>query len=193
MFLFLWSFLMSAWSQDLMLSLKEPKELLSAHEQEQSDINYIESMLKRYAKGAKYVVIGEVLDVRNLQSNLGYDREAQLMVDSWVRGEGENSISIFVPHNAPFLEGDWSSVPGKVVQGYSVVVFLDNQLRVVEGNAIFYTDGENLWRNKRPTLFLHPGYDREWEKQNPYEDYIVFPFSRVQYWINKQKLASWMR
>ena len=84
------------------------------------------------------------------------DREATIEVISWMRGDGDFSINVVMPYNAPYIDTDWSTVPGIVVKGYSVVVFLDDQMRVVEGNGLFFTDGEYLWRNKRSELFLHP-------------------------------------
>ena len=189
----IWAFLFTSSAQDLMSSVIEPKELLEKEKQSKEDQKFINEMLKSYAKNSKYVVVGEVLEVRDRGTNQGQDREARILVDSRMRGETDQEIVVFIPHNAPFIEGEWDSVPGKMVQGYSIVVFLDNQKRVVEGNAIFYTDGEYLWRNKRPSLFLHPSYDREWKEQNPYDDYIVFPVQDAQRWLSKQKMGSWLR
>ena len=188
-----WSLIFNLSAQGLMSSSIDPKSLLNPEVQPKADIELIESTLKRYAIGSRYVIIGEIVTLRNLESNLGLDREAEVIVKEWIRGEGVSPQTIFIPHNAPFVEGAWETVPGKVVRGYPVLIFLDNQGRVLEGNAIFYLDGENLWRNKRPTLFLNPRYDREWVQQNPYDDYLVIPMSRVKYWLNEQKAASWIR
>ena len=72
---------------------------------------------------------------------------------------------------------------------------LDDQMRVVEGNGLFYTDGEYLWRNKRSELFLHPHYDREWmsQEQNPYDDYVVIPLTDVSQILATQRPAKWLR
>ena len=140
-------------------------------------------------------MIGEVIHVdrRTYGSNL--DREASIEVISWMRGEGNYNINVVMPYNAPYIDTDWSTVPGILVKGYPVVVFLDDQFRVVEGNGLFYTDGEYLWRNKRSELFLHPHYDREWrsQEQNPYDDYVVIPLSDVSKMLEKQRPAKWLR
>ena len=187
----IWSLLFTVQAQDLNSSQIEPSELLNPDLQSLEDKAYIEEMLQRYARNAKYVVSGEIIDVRNLESNLGQDKEAKLIVDTWYRGETKIGLTVFVPHNAPFTKGNYSSVPGKAIQGYNVVMFLDAQLRVLDGNAIFYIDDEYIWRNKRPAVFLHPNSDREWDSQNPYEDYIVFPEEDLVSWLGKQRMGSW--
>lgn len=182
-------------AQDLLSSKVDPRMLLDGYQPSDEDAKKIQQTLRRYAKGSKYVVIGEVIHVdrRTYGSNL--DREASIEVISWMRGEGGYNISVVMPYNAPYIDTDWSTVPGILVKGYPVVVFLDDQFRVVEGNGLFYTDGEYLWRNKRSELFLHPHYDREWksQEQNPYDDYVVIPLSDVSKMLEKQRPAKWLR
>ena len=182
-------------AQDLLSSKVDPRMLLDGYEPSEEDAKKVQQTLRRYAKGSKYVVIGEVIHVdrRTYGSNL--DREASIEVISWMRGEGNYNINVVMPYNAPYIDTDWSTVPGILVKGYPVVVFLDDQFRVVEGNGLFYTDGEYLWRNKRSELFLHPHYDREWrsQEQNPYDDYVVIPLSDVSKMLEKQRPAKWLR
>lgn len=182
-------------AQDLLSSKVDPRMLLNGYEPSEEDAKKVQQTLRRYAKGSKYVVIGEVIHVdrRTYGSNL--DREASIEVISWMRGEGNYNINVVMPYNAPYIDTDWSTVPGILVKGYPVVVFLDDQFRVVEGNGLFYTDGEYLWRNKRSELFLHPHYDREWrsQEQNPYDDYVVIPLSDVSKMLEKQRPAKWLR
>ena len=182
-------------AQDLLSSKVDPRMLLDGYEPSDEDAKKVQQTLRRYAKGSKYVVIGEVIHVdrRTYGSNL--DREASIEVISWMRGEGNYNINVVMPYNAPHIDTDWSTVPGILVKGYPVVVFLDDQFRVVEGNGLFYTDGEYLWRNKRSELFLHPHYDREWrsQEQNPYDDYVVIPLSDVSKMLEKQRPAKWLR
>ena len=182
-------------AQDLLSSKVDPRMLLNGYEPSEEDAEKVQQTLRRYAKGSKYVVIGEVIHVdrRTYGSNL--DREASIEVISWMRGEGNYNINVVMPYNAPYIDTDWSTVPGILVKGYPVVVFLDDQFRVVEGNGLFYTDGEYLWRNKRSELFLHPHYDREWrsQEQNPYDDYVVIPLSDVSKMLEKQRPAKWLR
>ena len=191
-----WTIVVCLWqaqAQELMESSIDVISLLPEEAAEKDDLVLIEETLKRYAKASKSVVVGEIVTMRNVESNLGQDREAEVIVEEWLRGSGGIAHTIFIPYNAPYIQGEWETVPGKVVRGYSVLIFLDNQDRVLEGNAIFYFDGSYLWRNKRPGLFLNPNYDREWVDQNPYEDYIVIPVSRVQFWLREQRPAVWIR
>jgi hypothetical protein len=188
-----WALIFHISAQELIESSIDPRTLLLDKLQTEEDVALIEETLQRYAKASRSVVVAEIVTMRNVQSNLGQDREAEVIVEKWLRGEGDIGQTIYVPYNAPFIEEQWNTVPGKVVRGYPVLIFLDNQGRVLEGNAIFFFDGTYVWRNKRPTLFLNPTYDREWVTQNPYDDYVVIPITRVEYWLAAQKAASWIR
>ena len=64
--------------------------------------------------------------------------------------------------------------------------------RFIKG-AVFYTDGEFLWRNKRKNLFLHPHYDGEWKGGNPYDDYVITSLAAVSDMLETQKPAPWLR
>lgn len=183
-------------AQELMSSQIDPQILLAEGEQSKEDRKQIKKMLRRYAKGSKYVVIGEVINVNRLPTGNYKDQEAYVEVYGWFRGEPEDAdaiIRIVKPYNAPYIAADWETVPGVLIDGYSVVVFLDDQFRVVEGNAVFYTDGDFLWRNKRRNLFLHPHYDREWKAGNPYDDYVIISIPSVSDMLDAQKPAPWLR
>ena len=183
-------------AQELMSSQSDPRILLGEGEQTKEDRKQIKKMLRRYAKGSKYVVIGEVVNVNRLPTGNYKDQEAYIEVYGWLRGEPEDAdtiIRIVKPYNAPYIPTDWETVPGVLIDGYSIVIFLDDQFRVVEGNAVFYTDGEFLWRNKRKNLFLHPHYDREWKGGNPYDDYVITSLAAVADMLDAQKPAPWLR
>ena len=189
----IWAFIIHISAQELIESSIDPRSLLLDKSQSEEDVSLIEETLQRYARASRSVVVAEIVTMRNVESNLGQDREAEVIVEKWLRGKGDTGQTIYIPYNAPFVKGQWNTVPGKVVRGYPVLIFLDNQGRVLEGNAIFFFDGNYIWRNKRPNLFLNPSYDREWVSQNPYDDYVVIPISRVEYWLAAQKAASWIR
>ncbi len=183
-------------AQELMSSQIDPRILLTDGEQSKEDRQQIKQMLRRYAKGSKYVVIGEVVNVNRLSTGNYKDQEAYIEVYGWLRGEPdmpESIIRVVKPYNAPYIPTDWETVPGVLIDGYSIVLFLDDQFRVVEGNAVFYTDGEFLWRNKRSNLFLHPHYDREWKVDNPYDDYVITALDDVSKMLGSQKPAPWLR
>ncbi len=172
-----------------------PEELLAQFEQTSTDEKLIKETLKRYAKGSKYVVRGEVTQITRLTSGSARDREAYVEVLGWMRGEGPERIKIMMPYNAPYVPTDWSTVPGTLIKGYEVIIFLDDQYRVVEGNALFYADGDLLWRNKRADFFLAPANDREWQQvgENPYDDYVVIDVADVRKMLDKQQPAKWLR
>ena len=183
-------------AQELTMSQIDPTFLLSQFSQEQSDKQKTKEMLRRYAKGSKYVVVGQIQTINRLSTGEYLDQEAYVLLDGWLRGKPEEApelLRIEKQYNAPYIDKDWETVTGVLVEEYNVVIFLDQEFRVVEGNAIFYNDGENLWRNKRNSNFLHPLYDREWTTENPYDDYVVIPHSDVRSMLQNQKPAAWLR
>ena len=99
-------------AQDLLSSKVDPSMLLDGFEPSIQDAEKVEETLLRYAKGSKYVVIGEVLHVDRRISGSVLDREASIEVISWMRGDGDYSISVVMPYNAPYIDTDWSTVPG---------------------------------------------------------------------------------
>ena len=183
-------------AQELTISQVDPTFLLKEYTQDKEDEKKVESMLRRYAKGSKYVIVGQVQTINRLSTGEYLDQEAYIQIDGWMRGMPEEAPSVLrieKQYNAPYLDNDWDTVTGVLVEGYSVLIFLDNDFHVVEGNAIFYTDGEYLWRNKRNSNFLHPHYDREWTKENPYDDYVVLHRTEVKDVLLTQKPATWLR
>ena len=60
--------------------------LLDGFEPAEKDVKKVEQTLVRYAKGSKYVVIGEVIHVDRRVSGSVLDREATIEVISWMRG-----------------------------------------------------------------------------------------------------------
>lgn len=186
----------TATAQELTMSQVDPTFLLSQFSQEKSDKKKSKEMLRRYAKGSKYVVVGQVQTINRLSTGEYLDQEAYVLLDGWLRGKPEDApdlLRIEKQYNAPYIDEDWETVTGVLVEEYSVVIFLDQEFRVVEGNAIFYNDGEYLWRNKRNSNFLHPLYDREWTTENPYDDYVVISHKDVRDMLERQKPAAWLR
>ena len=186
----------TAIAQELTMSQIDPTFLLSQFSPAKSDKKKSKDMLRRYAKGSKYVVVGQIQTINRLSTGEYLDQEAYVLLDGWLRGKPEDApelLRIEKQYNAPYIDEDWETVTGVLVEEYSVVIFLDQEFRVVEGNAIFYNDGEYLWRNKRNSNFLHPLYDREWTTENPYDDYVVISHSEVRDMLDKQKPAAWLR
>ena len=182
-------------AQELTMSQIDPTFLLSQFSQEKSDKQKTKEMLRRYAKGSKYVVVGQIQTINRLSTGEYLDQEAYVLLDGWLRGKPEEKLPellrIEKQYNAPYIDKDWETVTGVLVEEYNVVIFLDQKFRVVEGDTIFYNDGENLWRNN--AIFCILLYDREWTTENPYDDYVVIPHSDVRSMLQNQKPAAWLR
>ena len=193
----MWS-LVAGWlcvaqASEFSTSTIDPMTLVAQHSPSVDDKKLVREMLDRYARASNRVLVGEIVNTRSTEENGGNDRVADVQVEYWVRGEGIEFITVTIPYNAPFIPGDADTVPGKAVLGYRVMIFIDSNDRVLNGNAIFYMDDKFLWRNKRPQLFLNPRFDREWASKNPYLDYIIIPRDEVETALLRTQQAFWMR
>ena len=72
----IWAFIIHISAQELIESSIDPRTLLLDKSQSEEDLSFIEETLQRYAKASRSVVIAEIVTMRNVESNLGQDREA---------------------------------------------------------------------------------------------------------------------
>ena len=136
--------------------------------------------LSRYLEQSEAVILGTIVSQRKSMENLGYDHIIEVEVIEWLLGEGEEErITLHVPFNAPYVPGQPESVPPILVNTYDSLIFIDHKDWVVEGNALFVVEGDFAWRNKRPSIFLNPRHDRDWEMELPIDDYVMYQITKV--------------
>jgi hypothetical protein len=133
--------------------------------------------LDRYLRQSKYVLIGTILSQRQSLENQGQDMVIEVDVLEWIRGSSDDFLTLRVPFSAPYVPGYPETVPPTIVNSYEMLIFVDSHMRVVEGNGMFVVEGDYAWRNKRPSIFLNPRHDRDWEFELPIDDYMMYEIS----------------
>ena len=95
-------------AQELTISQVDPTFLLKEYTQDKEDEKKVESMLRRYAKGSKYVIVGQVQTINRLSTGEYLDQEAYIQIDGWMRGMPEEAPSVLrieKQYNAPCCNG----------------------------------------------------------------------------------------
>lgn len=136
---------------------------------------FVELMV--YGSQAREVLIGTVLTSRE---NLAGSKVVSLEVKQILRGETTGQLIEFVLPRREDLDNPHILQP-PIINGYSVLVFLDNDRAVVGGNAMFMVEGGYAWRFKREGLFYRPSVDRVWEGGiDPRPYYTMFSMQEIE-------------
>lgn len=154
-------------------------DLPNVNQKRELEKQWLKTNLNRYTDQAEYILIGEIAGHRGLMANQGRDMMVDIIVYDWLRGKEGAVISIHVPYNTPFIPGCPETVPPTVVDGYTMIFFVDKQKMVIEGNALFYLEAGYAWRNKRPDVFLSPRTDRDWVANDPTIDYVMYELKNI--------------
>lgn len=168
----------SLYSEFCPSGIKVPN-LSNSAQQRELENQWLKNNLSRYTDQAEYILIGEIAGHRGLMANQGRDMMVDVIVYDWLRGKEGAVISIHVPYNTPFIPGCPETVPPTVVDGYTMLFFVDKQKMVIEGNALFFLEAGYGWRNKRPDVFLSPRTDRDWIANDPAIDYVMYELKAV--------------
>ena len=132
-----------------------------------------QAQLKRYCELAERVVIGPIISVSD-----GADRQnLTMIVEQRLRGRVRGSIDIQIAQ--PQATEDPTRIIPHVMEDHRVLVFTDRSNELVEGNAVFLMQGGHAWRNKRMDVFLKPSSDRDWELNDPHQDYTIFSLDQI--------------
>ena len=79
-----------------------------------------------------------------------------------------------------------------LIEGYRLLVFLDSNDTVIDGQGLFFLEGGFAWRNRTEDVFLRPSVDRVWtEGIDPTEDYIAFPMARLRDEATQPQRRRW--
>ncbi len=117
------------------------------------------------AAAADRVVVGEVLSTRQeVVPDRGIYTVASIYVEEALRGEPEPVIEVRYPGGR--VDDLELTVPGapKLVPGYEVVLFLDDDDRVVGfGQGAFVVEGDTAYRRLSDDVFTNPNLDRDWK------------------------------
>lgn len=132
-----------------------------------------QAQLQRYCELAERVVIGQVISVSDASDR----QNITLIVEQRLRGRVRGSLDIQIAQPQP-TEDPTRIIP-HVLEDYRVLMFTDRANELIEGNAVFLMQGGHAWRNKRPDVFLKPSSDRDWELNDPNQDYTIFSLDQI--------------
>jgi len=130
-------------------------------------------MLDAFVDNATTIVLGRVVDIPH--SRFQRQPFATIIIEESLRGEAQGSIELEYP-----LEHGLDPPPTSLVEGYTLLIFLDEHGHLLDGDGLFFIEGGFAWRNRRESVFLRPTLDRVWvEDIDPTHDYICFQLSRI--------------
>lgn len=129
---------------------------------------------------ADRVVLGEVLTTRVESQGNGIWTVATVMVDETLSGDRDPVVEVRVPGGRlSNLELTVVGVP-KLVPGYEMLLFLDDDRIVGLGQGAFVVAGGYAWRNLDDDNFMSPSVDREWVNElDPSDSYRAFRMTEV--------------
>ena len=149
-------------------------------------------LLEHYRRDARYVYIGTIQAVsRNDDATVPHDR-AQISVRDALRGRRRDTATIRVPvaigapgastgalaPDAPMVADSYH--PPAIV-GHQVVVFVDRNGWLMDGDALYVIAGPMAWRSTEPGRFMRPDQDRDWWNElTPGPEWVRLELSEVQ-------------
>lgn len=132
-------------------------------------------MLVRYAASAETIIVGQVVATRPDADLFGVGHIATVLIEERLCGDVVGLVELRVP----LVVGDGRARPA-LIEGYRLLLFLDETENVVDGAAIFFVEGGHAWRNRREGVFLRPSVDRAWgNEMDPLADYISLSLDEV--------------
>lgn len=119
------------------------------------------SLLDRYQAHARIAMVGEIITTRTGGAAGAEYTIVSLAVEDAFRGRRVSRIAEFrveQPLGTP--------APGELrpdlVDGYRVLVFVDRNGWLMDGNALYTVEADHAFRKRRPRVFSRPSADREW-------------------------------
>ena len=146
-----------------------------------------ETMMLDYLDRAHTIVVGQVVAVRPDPSVLGQQEIATLLIEERLRGRSVGLVEFSVP-----LHRRSGRVQPTLIEGYQVLIFLDNTGALLDGEGLFFLEGGFAWRNRSNRVFLKPTLDRVWSDSiDPTEDYITFPIAVIRSRVTENPKQRW--
>jgi hypothetical protein len=146
-----------------------------------------DAMMADYLDRARTVVVGRVIAVRPDPTVLGQQEIATLLIEERLRGRAVGLVEFSVP-----LQRQAGRIQPAIIEGYRLLIFLDEADALVDGEGVFFLEGGFAWRNRTDKVFLRPSLDRVWSDSiDPTEDYITFPMAVLRARITDTGRRRW--
>ncbi len=146
-------------------------------------------LLEHYRRDARYVYMGRVQAVSRIKDGNVLHDEAQVAVEETFRGRQRKSVvSIRVPVLAdtpetpsqPDLLQPAKAYTPPAVVGHRVLVFVDRDGWILDGDALYVVAGPLAWRSTEAGRFMRPDQDRDWWDQlTPGAEWIRLELTEV--------------
>lgn len=130
-------------------------------------------LLEHYRRDARGAYVGRIQAVSRIRDGVVVHDEAQIAVSKALRGRRREVVSIRVPvaEDAPDTpttpDGPQlvSAYPPPAIVGHTVLVFVDKEGWVLDGDALYVVAGPLAWRSTEEGRFMRPDQDRDWWDQ----------------------------
>ena len=170
------------------LSMEIPKTQELDEAKVQTEHKQAWEQMQYYGRTCSNAMIGEVLASRKVGNSI----QVTMLVKEPLFGvtKVDEVVNFFVPTVMDRGGAGHLEVQPSVIEGYTMLVFLDGAGIVIDGNAMYLWIAGAAWRNKRNDLFLKPDTDREWNVNiDPSNDYHIFMKMEVLNAIGDRELS----
>jgi hypothetical protein len=130
-------------------------------------------LLEHYRRDARYAYMGRIQAVSRIRDGTVPHDEAQIVVEDALRGRRRAVVSIRVPiaedapenPTQPDAPQPVAAYPPPAIVGHNVLVFVDKEGWVLDGDALYVVAGPLAWRSTEEGRFMRPDQDRDWWDQ----------------------------
>jgi hypothetical protein len=138
------------------------------------------ALLDRYQAHARVAMVGEILTTRTAGPDGAEYTIVTLAVRDAYRGRRVSRIAEFRV-DRPVGTAAPGELRPELVEGYQVLVFVDRNGWLMDGDALFTVEAEHAFRKRRDRVFSRPSADRDWQAlTDPAESWTTLSLDSVQ-------------
>ena len=152
---------------------------LASNDGAAADAALLQDAIAQYSEAASSVFIGEVVGTYHPGGHAVQGTRVNMVVSEVIRGEVPSVLEVHIPPAGGYFPDDPLSAPTTLINGYSMLVFADKHGNAVASSALFLIEGGFIWRNKSPDVFLNPRTSRDWDLNDPSQDYLIADLSQI--------------
>jgi hypothetical protein len=138
------------------------------------------ALLERYRTHARVAVLGEILTTRTAGAEGAEYTVVTLAVHDAYRGRRVERIEEFKVER-PLGSAAPGEIRPELVEGYQVLVFIDRNGWLMDGNAMYTVEAGHAFRKRKDRLFSRPSADRDWQAlTDPTESWTTLDLRAVE-------------